>query len=518
VATLTIPPAVEQECELESVQLLPPSLPQPPQRKPATNKADQFGQAMVLAILFAAPALMCVRAACVSDPDVWWHLRTGQWILQHHAVPHTDPFSWTAGDKAWDAYSWLFELVVAKLFQWRGLAGLVAYSSAMVLAITVALFHLIKRLQKDFSVAILLTFVAGFCLGHLYTPRPWMFTILLFILEMDILMRVRKTGRTRELLWLPAIFCLWTNVHIEFIDGLMVLGLALLEAICGRWWKSSGTRLRPVGMGAALVASVLATLINPYGWRVYSVVFDYSSRLATGGGALNRVTELQAIPFRSLPDFCVLFLAIVAAAALGWGQRPRFFEMGLLAFAAVVSFRSQRDIWLMAIVSAAILASTIRGTRGTKRAAIQLPRFAIKLAAIAAGLAVLAGFRTMHVNNQRLQADLTSSLPVQAVETIRAKGYTGPLYNDYDWGGYLMWAQELPVSVDGRASFYGDQRLDRSIATWNAEPDWASDPQLKAAGIVIGSVKSPLTQLLRTDGRFQLAYEDQIAAVFIARK
>jgi hypothetical protein len=56
------------------------------------------------------------------------------------------------------------------------------------------------------------------------------------------------------------------------------------------------------------------------------------------------------------------------------------------------------------------------------------------------------------------------------------------------------------------------------MATWNAEPDWASDPQLKAAGLVIGPVKAALTQLLRLDPRYQLVYEDKVAAVFIPRK
>jgi hypothetical protein len=124
----------------------------------------------------------------------------------------------------------------------------------------------------------------------------------------------------------------------------------------------------------------------------------------------------------------------------------------------------------------------------------------------------------MHVNNARLESELAKSLPVRAVEAVQAKGYAGPLYNDYNWGGYLMWSLRMPVSIDGRAAFYGDQRIDRSLATWNAEPDWASDAQLMKAGVVIGPVKAPLTQVLRMDSRFQLVYEDKAAAVFAARK
>jgi hypothetical protein len=104
------------------------------------------------------------------------------------------------------------------------------------------------------------------------------------------------------------------------------------------------------------------------------------------------------------------------------------------------------------------------------------------------------------------------------VDAIRAHHYAGPLYNNFDWGGYLIWALRMPVSLDGRASFYGDSAIDRSIATWEGQPDWQSDPQLKNAGIVIGPDRSPLVQLLRTDPHFQLAYEDKVAAVFVARR
>jgi hypothetical protein len=131
---------------------------------------------------------------------------------------------------------------------------------------------------------------------------------------------------------------------------------------------------------------------------------------------------------------------------------------------------------------------------------------------------VTAGFGAMHVNNAQLEIQVAKDLPVQAVQAVRAKGYAGPLYNTFDWGGYLIWALRMPVSIDGRAAFYGDQRIDRSVATWSAQPDWASDAQLMKAGVVIGPVKAPLTQVLRMDPRFQLAYEDKVAAVFVRRK
>jgi hypothetical protein len=130
----------------------------------------------------------------------------------------------------------------------------------------------------------------------------------------------------------------------------------------------------------------------------------------------------------------------------------------------------------------------------------------------------LSGFRVMHVNNAQLRADLVAVMPVRAVEVVKEKGWSGPLFNEYNWGGYLIWALRMPVSMDGRAALYGDEQIDRFRATWNGQPGWASDPDLAKAGLVIGLVKAPLTQLLRMDPRFQLAYEDKLAAVFVARK
>jgi hypothetical protein len=117
-----------------------------------------------------------------------------------------------------------------------------------------------------------------------------------------------------------------------------------------------------------------------------------------------------------------------------------------------------------------------------------------------------------------LQTQVAKNLPADAVKAIQAGGYTGLVYDDYNWGGYLIWALQQPVVVDGRASFYGDQRIDRSINTWTGHKDWASDPDLKAASIVIGPANEALTQLLRTDSHFKLIYEDKMAAVFAARK
>jgi hypothetical protein len=82
-----------------------------------------------------------------------------------------------------------------------------------------------------------------------------------------------------------------------------------------------------------------------------------------------------------------------------------------------------------------------------------------------------------------------------------------------------MWRlPQLPVSIDGRIPLYGTAEIERSIRTWIGEADWMSDPEVSSARVVIGGAKGRLVSLLRTDPRFELAYEDDVAAVFVARR
>lgn len=487
-----------------------PTAGSPPAKLPSARLVG-WAQALVLVALVSAPALICLKIATVEDPDVWWHLRNGEWILQHWAVPWTDPYSSLGAGKPWAAYSWLFEVLVFQLFQRLGLVGLVVYTTAMVALITAALYRLIQRLQADFSLTVLMTFVAASILYRLDTPRSWLFTILFFTLELDLLMQARKTGKIRGLLWLPVLFALWANVHIQFMYGLVVLAMALAESILALQWTSIQARIRAGRLCGVFVACVLATMANPYGWSLYRVVFD----LAAQTGAMNKVTELAAMQFRGISDWCVLIFALAAAGVLARASRFVFFESLLLVFAIYISFHSQRDMWVVVIAACAILAQELKGDKKNQS---HVKALSVPFIAAGTALVLLTGFRMMHVDNAGLSTKLAEALPVRAVEVVKERGWGGPLYNDYGWGGYLIWALRMPVSMDGRQNIYGDQEIFRSDDTWNGRPDWASDPNLQKAGLVIGPVKASLTQLLRMDPRFELGYEDKLAAVFIARK
>jgi hypothetical protein len=479
------------------------------------SRSNQIARALLIAMLCAAPALICFRGgagACVSDPDLGWHLRTGEWIMQHHSVPRVDIYSRFGAGKPWQAYSWLFEIVLVKLYRWFGLDGVMVYMGVMLTAIAAALYRLISRLQPDFTKSMMLTMATLTAISRLYTPRPWLFTILFFIIEIDIVMEARRTGSSRKLLWLPPIFALWANVHIQFINGLMVLGVAACEPVLARWWKPSISRLSARSLWLTLPACIVAACVNPYGAGIYKIAHD----LAAQPGVLNTVSEMHALPFRSIMDFFLLFLALAAVGLMFRFHRVFPFETLMLAMAFLLSFRSQRDIWFLAIIAAVIVAENLP-SRPVSKKPQRDALWTLPLSLAATSLLVLISAFATQIRNDKLEGKLAEQMPVKAVEIVRERQYSGALYNTYGWGGFLIWNLRQPVSIDGRAAFYGDERIDRSMKTWNGGPDWSTDPDLKSAGLVIAPVDAALAQLLRMDPRFELAYQDKIAAVFVAR-
>lgn len=473
--------------------------------------ADQTARAVVAGFLFAIPALICFHGlgSCAVDPDVGWQIQTGAWILHHHAFPHTDPFSRTEAGASWQAYSWLFDLLLLKLFHWLGMDGLLLYTAAMAVAIAAAIYRLVSRVQTDFTKCALLSMAAVICISRDFTPRSWLFSILFFAVELDILLEYRRSLRPAILFWLPPIFALWANLHIQFIDGLLVLGIAASEPLLSRWlrWTGSTRPSRPLWI--ALAACIAAPLLNPYGFGIYRAAWIMGSQ----PGVLDTVTEMHALAFRSFGDYLLLFLALASTALLFRRGRPALFSSLLLAMSVVLSFRSQRDAWILSIVAVALIAAELKNDAGQHA---RPPAWSLPVTFAATAVVVAIGIPALRVNNARLLALQAQEMPVQAVAQVRLRHYPGPLFNDYNWGGFLIWQLGMPVSIDGRAGLYGDPGIHRSMETWGGGPQWASDPGLQSAALVIAPIGAALTQLLRLDPRFHLVYQDRIAAVFVA--
>jgi hypothetical protein len=475
-------------------------------------------QLFTLAALLAAAVWRAMLFKyCVSDLDTWWHLKVGDWIFQNHSVPHTGIFSSTAANRPWVAYSWGYEALLSRAYAWFGLVGIGLFGIILTIAVAYSVFWMLRRLSGRFWIGCLLGLVT--CSAFLFTlmPRPVFFTMVLFMVTLTLILEAQRRGQVKTLYWLPLIFVLWANLHIQFIYGLFLVGLLfgvnLLQRLA-EWskiepaWLSAPTL--PVGqLGAIFAACVIASCLGPYSFHLYQVVYEYSQAQLP----YSMIRELQPINFRFPCHYVQLLLTGAAFFAIGRQQKINPFKLALLTIASVVAYRTMRDSWFICIPAAACIADTC-GERSESEPAQRWFETVGVFASVA--LLGLLFARNTDFNTRGLDAAISSQFPVSAVNFLRRNPARGPLYNDLDWGGFLIWYMpNQPVAIDGRNDLYGDELDRRFISTERGADSYPTDPYLNEAGTVILQKTKPLAGILMSDPRFRVAYQDQIAIVFV---
>lgn len=478
---------------------------------------DTIRRTLLLTVIYLLPALSILQPI-VLDPDIWWHLRTGKWIVSNGALPVTDPFSVYGEGKPWIAYSWLFDVWMYGLVYTFGEEAIIFCTLAFSLLILIVLHKLLSGRVRDFTVLCGVLALCSFALVKVFTPRPWLWTILGVALTLNVILAFRE-GKTCRWYWLlPVVYVLWANVHVQFVVGLGLLGLACLAPILDHvarsftfkgladvTWRSGQWRKL---LGLAITCG-LATLANPYHVHVYSVVIDYASQT----GFRDVISEMQAPTFRYISDWALLVLFAYVLIVLG--RRPFWssFDVLLLSVAAYCAFRGQREAWLLVIAAVAVIRSSGPDESAMQPSGVQtIPLVPVALC-VCMGVVCLVGY--LGLSNTKVQENTAQLYPVQAAVFLEKQDYAGQLYNHFDWGGYLIWRlPDLKVSMDGRGHVHGETRVKQSVLTWNGGSHWKDDQDLNASEIVIAKKETALTAILRLDSRFHVAYEDQVAVVF----
>ena len=166
---------------------------------------NRFTDLLLLLVALSTLIVTTMRLAPAIDEDFWWHLRTGQWILSHHAVPIKDMFSARAAGQPWIDYSWLFDVLTAKIFEAWGYRGILGMTTLLSLASTAWLTVFLAR-YVNLRRAMILSFSAYLALLPLKSPRPWLLTILFFIVELSLLSLARERRHPAWLLPIVPLF------------------------------------------------------------------------------------------------------------------------------------------------------------------------------------------------------------------------------------------------------------------------------------------------------------------------
>jgi len=480
-------------------------------------------QLAALALLFAAIGAFAFQTKlCVLDPDIWWHLKVGDWMIDHSAVPHTGILSRTAANRPWVAYSWGYEILLSRAYSWFGLIGIGLYGTLLTLGVAVSVYWMLRRLSGNLWFSAIGT---GFtCSAFLFNgmPRPFFFSISFF--AVTLLLESNRSGDTRNLYWLPLIFLLWANLHIQFIYGLFLValfaGLNLVQRAASVL-KIYPAFLAPPTLPLApliliAIGCVVATLFGPYFYHPYQVVYEYSKAKFT----YSVIIELQPLSFRGYSHFAELFLTAAGFFAVGWRKKLDLFKLALMTVASVIAYRTMRDAWFVCLPAAACVADTFTA-QAEERTQPNFAKSWLEKFAVAAAVAVLllAVANSVDFTERGLDRAISSEYPVNAINFLRRNPVEGPIYNALNWGGFLMWYMpEYPVAIDGRNDLYGDDLDKLFFNSQNAEASYVTDPYLNEAGVVLLGSDLPLAKILSVDQRFQLVFHDEIATVYARRR
>ncbi len=416
-----------------------------------------------------------------TDPDLWGHVRFGQDIVSTRAIAAVDSYSFTS-DRPWINHEWLSECLMYAAYAAGGPAGLVALKVLLLVAVLGAVFVALGRQSvTGASRDLLLAVVVLGTFGQINHIRPQVFSLAAFSWLLVLL--TSAAGGRATLFLVPALFVAWVNMHGGWIVGGATLALWTAFSLGRR--RASGALASPAEASAEAGAAVpravkirltvcgalslLATLVNPYGWKMWLFLWN------TVGFSRAEISEWQPV-FRLGPAvlivWSVLALAAVAAAARAFAHSEHpVRRVAVVLFLGLASFQVSRLRAFFAIALVVLLGRELvlvldRFRRRRDAAAPPPGRAALAAAVTIACVLIAGGGAAVARNLGCVRMDSTGLPDAQVPEFAAAHQLQGRLAVWFDWGEYAIWhlGPALSVSVDGRReTVYSDDVLRRHL-------------------------------------------------------
>ena len=452
----------------------------------------------------------------LNDPDFWFHLKSGEYILRNHTFPTTDPFSFTFYGQHWIVHGWLstvlFYLVQSRL-GYRALIFLFA------LLVTLTFWFVFRRCRAH-------PFVTGFAmlLGVLSMStnigvRPRVFTFLLTSVFLLVLEKYARRGGQTIWILIP-LTAVWANLHGGFFFGPAFIVLAMVGMVLDKWFGDVHVDLWPRlrVMGVVALTSVLAIVANPYGVEMLFVPI----RVLQTSVYKEVVVDWLSPDFHrpEVFPFLVLFLLMTAALALS-PVRPKPSELLFFIVTLYLSFNSQRNIAIFALVAVPLLANyaqhwlSANELRRFFQDSLLARRSAFGLVLLLPLIVFAVKLKSTVYGEFRQQ---TMDVPIKAVEYLKQKQITGNTFTDPNiWSNYLLWAlPSNPIFIDGR-DVYTEPFTREYLSVTSGRSDWHEAFDRYGVRVAIVGPRSLLARKLRSATDWQEVYEDEMSVVFAKR-
>ncbi len=522
-------------------------------RSPGGEKPSawlRFGVPSVVDLLFIAVifSLSCgpFGVKLLNDAGIGWHIRNGEQILQTHAITRTDSFSSTMRGHTWYAWEWLYDIIIAGIHHWLGLNGVV-FLTALVIAATfsVALRMGLKRGASLPVMIVCLGLSIGAASVH-FLARPhvlsWLFAVIWFHL-VDSDATASSPRRFHRLFWYPLLMLAWANLHGGFLLGLVLPGLflagELIHLATGSQEKDRRLIIEKLShLGAIISLSFLASLINPYGYKLYLHIYGY----LTNRFLMDHIEEFLSPNFHDGAQQCFAAILLIATAGLATArEKVTPARLLVVVFAAYSGLYSSRNLpvssILLALIVAPMLSATIADAAHDQKIAPRLRKlfsivnsFSNRMDSMESSLrghlwtvvAFILGIAIcMHggkIGNQQWMNSRFSSkrFPVEATGVILSRQIRDPIFCPDYWGGYLIYRlyPHSSVIIDDRHDLYGENFLKQYVQVVHVTPDWSKLLDREGVNWVLIPTQSSLANILKISPEWKLDYEDGTAGLF----
>jgi hypothetical protein len=491
--------------------------------KPSTflPSIGQFLFLVVFLVLTFSPA----GKNMLADADTGYHIRAGDYILETRTVPKHDIFSYHSPPLSWTAHEWLSEVVMAALHRISGLTGVVIFFSLLISLTYALLFRYMRVYKRNIVFDVLIILLALVSSQIHWLARPHIFSLFLMVVWYHLLDSYQN-DRGGRLVLLPLIMLLWVNLHGGYLTGFLLTGVYLLGNLVGYFRSGEEERERSFRkvkcLGYVIIACLLVSLVNPYGYRI--LLFPF--RLVTDRYIMDNVNEFLSPNFHHPMPFKYLLLLFITILAIS--KRPLdFIEVVLVLLFTNMSLFSARYIPLFAIVVAPIMSKqadsmvTIAPESGWISSLKKRAGRIAKIDSNAKGYGwpvagVLMVLFLVAAGGIEFRFD-GKIKPVAAVEFLMKEHIDGHMYDNDEFGDYLIYATypRYKVFFDGRSDMYGAERLKEYQKLTIFGPGWEElVEKYDFRWFFIGS-DSVLTRYLLVRPEWRLIYSDNVANIHV---
>jgi len=415
----------------------------------------------ILVILYGVQKIICF--------DIWWHLKTGEWIFKNYTIPYKDFFSYTFAGRDWIDFEWLFQIIIYPIYHIAGLPGLIVFKTCIIAVLIFFLFKHTNLLsgRKGWIAA----FIVIVCLNVIkprFMVRPQI-VFLLFLCLYSYILNLYFIKGKNYLYVLPILHILWVNIHGSFLLGIGLMLIYTSSHFASLSW-SHRNDMKPVFKDRTLrilaistLLLLLASFVSPYGYKTFTVPFA----TAMEQEAKKYIAEWISLSPRSLliflPDFTIWFKGLFIVGIFSFFLRKENLKKVehflIFALFSYMAFSHHRFIAAWGIVIGPIIAfnlSQILPLSDYRKRIVHYMKWgpAFIVACLSFYIILFTG------EYRRIGLGLTEgNYPSGTVKFIKDHELRGNIFNQYGYGGFLIWHlyPQLRVFVDGRTPTVYDQ-------------------------------------------------------------